>query len=146
VGLAGNLADYEFIDRNGNLVTGADVDYNGSPAGYTADPQEHIVYISKHDNQTLYDINAYTIPTATTTMTDRVRVQQMGLSIVSLSQGVPFYHAGSDLLRSKSMDRDSYNSGDWFNKLDFTYASNNWGVGLPVAGKNQKTGTSCARS
>jgi pullulanase len=119
-------------------VTGADVDYNGSPAGYTADPQEHIVYISKHDNQTLYDINAYTIPTATTTMTDRVRVQQMGLSIVSLSQGVPFYHAGSDLLRSKSMDRDSYNSGDWFNKLDFTYASNNWGVGLPVAGKNQE--------
>jgi pullulanase len=71
-------------------------------------------------------------------MTDRVRVQQVGLSIVSLSQGVPFYHAGSDMLRSKSMDRDSYNSGDWFNKLDFTYASNNWGVGLPVAGKNQE--------
>ncbi|NHZ71954.1 MAG: DUF3372 domain-containing protein, partial [Aquificales bacterium] len=107
------------------------------PAGYTADPQEHIVYISKHDNQTLYDINAYAMPTATNTMTDRVRVQQMGLSIVSLSQGVPFYHAGSDMLRSKSMDRDSYNSGDWFNTLDFTYASNNWGVGLPVAGKNQ---------
>ena len=137
VGLAGNLANYEFIDRNGNLVTGAEVDYNGQPAGYTADPQEQIVYISKHDNQTLYDINAFTMPTATTTMTDRVRVQQMGLSIVSLSQGVPFYQAGSDLLRSKSMDRDSYNSGDWFNALDFTYASNNWGVGLPVAGKNQ---------
>ena len=138
VGLAGNLADYEFIDRNGDLVTGAEVDYNGQPAGYTADPQEHIVYISKHDNQTLYDINAFAIPTATTTMTDRVRVQQMGLSIVSLSQGVPFYQAGSDLLRSKSMDRDSYNSGDWFNTLDFTYASNNWGVGLPVAGKNME--------
>jgi hypothetical protein len=46
-------------------------------------------------------------------------------------------HAGSDLLRSKSFDRDSYNSGDWFNKLDFTYQSNNYGVGLPVAGKNQ---------
>ncbi len=138
VGLAGNLAAYEFIDRNGNLVTGDEVDYNGQPAGYTADPQEHIVYISKHDNQTLYDINAYAIPTATTTMTDRVRVQQVGLSIVSLSQGVPFYQAGSDMLRSKSMDRDSYNSGDWFNKLDFTYANNNWGVGLPVAGKNQE--------
>jgi pullulanase-type alpha-1,6-glucosidase len=135
VGLAGNLADYEFVDRNGNLVTGAEVDYNGQPAGYTADPQEQIVYISKHDNQTLYDINAYASPT-TTTMSDRVRIQQMGLSIVSLSQGVPFYQAGSDLLRSKSLDRDSYNSGDWFNKLDFTYASNNWGAGLPVAGVN----------
>jgi hypothetical protein len=47
-------------------------------------------------------------------------------------------HAGSDLLRSKSFDRDSYNSGDWFNKLDFTYQSNNFGVGLPVAGKNRE--------
>ena len=41
------------------------------------------------------------------------------------------------MLRSKSMDRDSYNSGDWFNRLDFTYQDNNWGVGLPVASKNQ---------
>ena len=54
-----------------------------------------------------------------------------------LGQGVPFMHAGSDLLRSKSFDRDSYNSGDWFNKLDFSYQDNNFGVGLPVAGKNQ---------
>ena len=47
-------------------------------------------------------------------------------------------HAGSDLLRSKSFDRDSFNSGDWFNKLDFTYQDNNFGAGLPVAGKNQE--------
>jgi hypothetical protein len=46
-------------------------------------------------------------------------------------------HAGSDLLRSKSLDRDSYNSGDWFNRLDFTFQANNFGVGLPVAGVNQ---------
>ncbi len=50
----------------------------------------------------------------------------------------PFVQAGSDILRSKSLDRDSYNSGDWFNKLDFTYASNNFGVGLPVASKNEE--------
>jgi pullulanase/glycogen debranching enzyme len=41
------------------------------------------------------------------------------------------------MLRSKSMDRNSYNSGDWWNALDFTYASNNWGVGLPP-GENEK--------
>ncbi|MDX1614281.1 MAG: pullulanase-type alpha-1,6-glucosidase [Candidatus Promineifilaceae bacterium] len=135
VGMAGNLADYLFIDRQGNLVTGAEVDYNGQPAGYTADPQEDITYISKHDNQTLYDINVYKTP-VDTTMTDRVRLQYVGLSTVMLGQGVPFIHAGSDLLRSKSMDRDSFNSGDWFNKLDFSYEVNNFGVGLPVAGKN----------
>jgi pullulanase/glycogen debranching enzyme len=136
VGMAGNLADYEFIDRNGNLVTGKDVDYNGQPAGYTQDPQEDITYISKHDNQTLYDNNTYKTPVETS-MADRVRIQNVGLSTVLLGQGVPFLHAGSDLLRSKSFDRDSFNSGDWFNKLDFTYQSNNFGVGLPVASKNQ---------
>ena len=26
-------------------------------------------------------------------------------------QGIAFFHAGSDILRSKSLDRDSYNSG-----------------------------------
>lgn len=29
-----------------------------------------------------------------------------------LMQGIAFFHAGSDILRSKSLDRDSYNSGD----------------------------------
>jgi pullulanase-type alpha-1,6-glucosidase len=136
VGMAGNLAEYMFEDRNGNLVTGSEVDYNGQPAGYTQDPQEDITYISKHDNQTLYDNNTYKNPLETS-MVDRVRVQNVGLSTVLLGQGVPFMHAGSDLLRSKSFDRDSFNSGDWFNKLDFSYQENNYGVGLPVAGKNE---------
>jgi pullulanase-type alpha-1,6-glucosidase len=136
VGMAGNLADYSFIDRNGNLVTGAEVDYNGSPTGYTQDPQEDITYVSKHDNQTLFDNHVFKAPTATTTAA-RVRLQNVALSTVLLGQGVPFLHAGVDLLRSKSLDRDSYNSGDWFNRLDFTYQDNNFGVGLPVAEKNQ---------
>jgi pullulanase-type alpha-1,6-glucosidase len=136
VGLAGNLADYEFIDRNGNLVTGSQVDYNGQPAGYTADPQENIIYVSAHDNQTLFDISQYKHPLGVATA-DRARAQNVGVDVTLLAQGVPFLHAGVELLRSKSLDRDSFNSGDWFNKLDFTYQDNNWGVGLPVAGKNQ---------
>jgi pullulanase-type alpha-1,6-glucosidase len=135
VGLAGNLADYEFVDRNGDLVTGADVDYNGSPTGYTGDPQENIVYVAAHDNQTLFDISQYHNPVATL-MADRVRVQNLGVDLTVLAQGVPFLHAGEDMLRSKSLDRDSFNSGDWFNRLDFTYQDNSWGAGLPVAGKN----------
>ena len=136
LGMAGNLADYQLVDMNGNLVTGDEIDYNGQPAGYTDDPQEQIIYISKHDNQTLYDINAYKIPVSRTTG-ERVRAQIVGLSTVVLGQGVPFLHAGVDLLRSKSIDRDSYNSGDWFNRLDFTYQNSNWGSGLPRATVNQ---------
>ena len=55
-----------------------------------------------------------------------------------LGQGIPFFHAGSEMLRSKSFDRDSYNSGDWFNGIDWTYNDNNWGHGLPPADKNQE--------
>ena len=135
IGLAGNLADFEFIDRSGTLVTGSQVDYNGSPAGYTGDPQENVVYVAAHDNQTLFDINQYHNPVSTL-MADRVRVQNLGVDFTVLAQGVPFLHAGEDMLRSKSLDRDSFNSGDWFNRLDFTYQDNTWGAGLPVAGKN----------
>jgi hypothetical protein len=35
------------------------------------------------------------------------------------------------------MDRDSFNSGDWFNAVDWSLATTNWGNGLPVAEKNQ---------
>jgi len=35
------------------------------------------------------------------------------------------------------LDNNSYDSGDWFNKLDFSYQSDNWGTGLPIASQNQ---------
>lgn len=132
--LAGNLMTYTFIDRNGDLVDGTQVDYGGNPAAYTLDPQENIVYVGKHDNETLYDNNVYKTPDAD--MDTRVRMQILGLSYTMYAQGVPFFQAGTDMLRSKSLDRNSYNSGDWFNRLDWTYQTNNFGVGLPPAGDN----------
>jgi pullulanase len=128
--LAGTIKDYVLTDNHGNAVTGAQLNYNGEPAGYTLDPPDVINYISAHDNQTLFDNNQYKIPLATT-MSDRVRINNLGLAIVSLSQGIPFFHAGDDLLRSKSFDKNSYNSGDWFNQIDWTYQTNNFAVGLP---------------
>jgi pullulanase/glycogen debranching enzyme len=125
-------------------VTGKDVDYNGSPTGYTADPQENVLYVDKHDNETLYDSNAFKLPQGTP-MADRVRMQQLALSTVALGQGVAFWHAGSDMLRSKSLDRNSYNSGDHFNELDFSYQSNGFGGGLPPAPDNESKWPSCGR-
>jgi pullulanase/glycogen debranching enzyme len=136
VGLSGTLRDYSFIDASGNQTTNAQINYFGQPAGYTENPGETINYIEAHDNQTLFDLNTYKMPT-TATLSDRVRVQNLGTAINTLSQGVPFFHAGQDLLRSKSLDQNSYDSGDWFNKLDFSYQSNNFGVGLPPAPSNQ---------
>ncbi len=136
VGLTGNLSSYTFQNARGEEVSGAAVDYNGSPVGYAEAPQEVVTYVSAHDNQTLWDNNEYKHP-ADLSMDERVRAQNLGLSIVALSQGTPFFHAGSELLRSKSLDRDSYDSGDWFNKLDYSYENNNWGVGLPPAWSNE---------
>jgi len=135
LGLAGNLADYEIVDSRGNTVTGSQVLYNGAPAAYTADPQENIIYISAHDNETLFDA-IQVKASAAVTIADRVRMNNLALSLPMFSQGIPFFHAGDDILRSKSLDRNSYNSGDWFNKLDWTYTSNNWGVGLPIEGSS----------
>lgn len=135
-GMAGGLADFRFLDRGGNLKTGTTLSYSGQPAGYTQDPQESLNYVSVHDNQTLWDIMQYKYPTGRS-MADRVRSYNQSLDFVLLGQGVPLFHMGDDLLRSKSMEHDSYNSGDWFNRIDFTYQSNNWKVGLPNAGKDQ---------
>ncbi len=134
--LAGNLADYEITRANGDLVPGNLALYGKVPAGYTADPQENIVYASAHDNQTLFDAIQLKAP-AETTLADRIRMNNLALSMVMFSQGIPFFHAGDDILRSKSLDPNSYNSGDWYNKLDLTYTSNNWGVGLPLEGAGQ---------
>ena len=34
------------------------------------------------------------------------------------------------------MEHDSYDSGDWFNRIDWTGASNGWKSGLPNSGKD----------
>ena len=136
LGLAGNLASYELIRADGNKVPGRLISYNGSPAGYTSDPQENIVYVSAHDNQTIFDA-VQVKASADATLADRIRMNNLALSLVMFSQGVPFFHAGDEILRSKSFNPNSYNSGDWYNKLDWTYESDNFGVGLPLEGTGQ---------
>jgi pullulanase len=136
VGLTGSLKEYLLLDHRGYALLGAEIDYNGAPTGYTMDPQENIVYADKHDNQTLFDVVQFAAP-ADAAIAERAEMAQLGHAIVLLSQGVPFQQAGTEMLRSKSFDRDSYNSGDWFNFLDFTYQDNGFGRGLPIAEKNE---------
>jgi len=131
IGMAGNLAAYRFIDHTGREMRGGMFE----SVGFAADPAEAVNYCSAHDNETFFDKIQYSA-SPSSTLDDRVRMQKIGLSIVALGQGIPFFHAGSDMLRSKSMEADSYNAGDWFNVLDWSYQSNNYAVGLPSAEKN----------
>jgi pullulanase-type alpha-1,6-glucosidase len=136
ISLAGCLQNYEIVRGSGDRVPAHWIQHNGSGAGYTLDPQENVVYVSAHDNETLWDILQIKL-FAQTTLAERVRMNNLALSLVAFSQGVPFFHAGDDFLRSKSLDRNSYNSGDWFNKIDWTFETNNWGVGLPSEGRDK---------
>ncbi|GAA3752084.1 pullulanase-type alpha-1,6-glucosidase [Terriglobus aquaticus] len=135
VGLTGNLRDYKFTDSTGNQNTGGGLDYQGQPTGYTASPVEAVNYVSVHDNQDIFD--AIQVKAATTEpAATRARRQVLAMSLVELGQGIPFFQAGDDLLRSKSLDQNSYDSGDWFNKIDWTGQGNNWGIGLPIQSQN----------
>lgn len=136
IGMAGTLKDFVLKDYLGNTGKASQVSWNGQPAGYADDPADIINYVSKHDNESLWDKLQFQLP-ATVTIDDRVRIHNIALAIPLLSQGIPFLQMGDDLLRSKSMDRNSYNAGDWFNFVDFSKQSNNWNVGLPLAQDNQ---------
>lgn len=130
LGLAGSVRTYPLETCRDQVVELQAIDYGGQPAGYAAEPAEVVNYVENHDNQTLFDICAYRLPQGTSTA-DRARVQMLGAAIVAFSQGVAYFHAGIDTLRSKSFDRNSYDSGDWFNRLDWTYMDNGFGAGAP---------------
>ncbi|MEU7090192.1 pullulanase-type alpha-1,6-glucosidase, partial [Streptomyces achromogenes] len=137
VGLTGNLAKYRFTDTGGNEVSGAQVDYNGAPAGYADAPGDALAYVDAHDNESLFDALAYKLPKGTSAG-DRARMQVVAMATAALSQGPALSQAGSDLLRSKSLDRNSFDSGDWFNAIHWDCADGNgFGRGLPPAADNQ---------
>ncbi|XP_057798859.1 pullulanase 1, chloroplastic isoform X2 [Salvia miltiorrhiza] len=138
VGMAANLKDYVLTNHEEQEVKGCEVSmHDGVPVAYASSPIETVNYVSAHDNETLFDIVSLKTP-VNISLDARCRMNHLATSIVALSQGIPFFHAGDEILRSKSLDRDSYNSGDWFNRLDFSYNSNNWGVGLPPKEKNER--------
>ena len=138
LGLAGNLRDYAFETSDGTVRTGEQVDYNGRPAGYADSPEEVVTYVDAHDNETIFDALTLKLP-ADTPMADRVRMNTLALSTTALAQTPSFWHAGADLLRSKSLDRNSYNSGDWFNEVDWSGQESTFGRGLPPAADNEAT-------
>ncbi|MFE9770348.1 pullulanase-type alpha-1,6-glucosidase [Streptomyces sp. NPDC005931] len=137
VGLSGNLAAYTFTDTSGKEVKGSQVDYNGSPAGYADAPGDALAYADAHDNESLFDALAFKLP-KDTSAADRARMQVLAMATATLSQGPALSQAGTDLLRSKSLDRNSYDSGDWFNAIHWNCADGNgFGRGLPPAADNE---------
>jgi pullulanase len=102
-----------------------------TPVSPPASPQpgEVVNYVENHDNQTCSTSTPSSCPPH---LRRRPRPRAgAGPGADSFSQGIAYFHAGIEMLRSKSMDRNSYDSGDWFNRLDWRFEDNHWGSGLP---------------
>ncbi|MCC6930974.1 MAG: DUF3372 domain-containing protein [Gemmatimonadaceae bacterium] len=136
IGLAGTLRDAQLQGSDGVTRAMSAYEYAGQPAGYAQEPGEVVNYVENHDNLTLFDLGALRLPRGTS-REERARVQLLGIAFVALSQGIAYLHAGIEILRSKSLDKDSFDSGDWFNRLDWSLTSNGFGSGLPPAHRSE---------
>jgi len=87
---------------------------------WACSPPQSINYISCHDNHTLFDRLSMSLPKAS--KEDISRRCRLGAAFTLLAQGVPFFLAGEEMLRSKPLgkglfDENSYHSPDSVNAI-----------------------------
>lgn len=124
--LRGSVFDY----RAKGFLSGEPIDieqlarcFKGRP-GWTKDPAQVINYISCHDNHTLYDRIHVALPQAS--RQELIQWNNLGAAFCLLSQGVPFFQAGEEMLRSKPTrsgvpEHNSYKSSDRVNSLKWEH-------------------------
>lgn len=81
-------------------------------------PKSNVNYVEAHDNLTLWDKLYLSMPKADEA--ERERCARLCAALVLLSQGIPFFQGGQELLRSKpdgsgGFDHNSYRSPDSVN-------------------------------
>jgi pullulanase, type I len=97
------------------------VDYskgNNSKFAYASSPRQIINYVSCHDDLTLTDKLAKSMPGASEG--ERQRAARLAQTIVFTSQGTPFMFAGEEVFRNKKGVHNSYKSPDSVNAIDWT--------------------------
>ncbi len=115
-----------FISDALGFVTGAtglneelDCSFRGLPY-WCSDPKQSVNYVSCHDNNTLMDRISLAVPEAS--FADRARMSRLAAAFSLLSQGIPFFQAGEEMLRSKPDSKggyveNSYRSSDRINSI-----------------------------
>lgn len=107
------------ITKLHDVLTGVvgSISFSNSHIGFAREPYESINYISSHDNLTFYD----KLRKSTNFNYDGLeKITRVGLAIIMFSFGIPFMQAGSELLRSKQMNHNSYNAADIVNSIDWS--------------------------
>ncbi len=96
---------------------------NFSQGGWAAEPWQSVSYVSCHDNHTLYDKLKLSCKGAREEEIKKMHMLANG--IVLTSQGIPFLHAGVELMRSKGGEHNSYNLPDSVNRIDWNLKTKN---------------------
>jgi pullulanase len=102
------------------------VDYskgNNSKFAYASSPTQIINYVSCHDDLTLTDKLAKSMPSSTEA--ERQRAARLAQTIVFTSQGTPFMFAGEEVFRDKKGVHNSYKSPDSINAIDWSLLNTN---------------------
>lgn len=121
-------------DNNGNtkgFVNGGDrlekeikkgivgsISYNEELLGFCDEPVETINYVSCHDNLTLFD--KFEKSCSENSVEERERMNRLAISIILTSQGIPFIQGGTEFLRTKKGNNNSYNAGDKINNIEWS--------------------------
>lgn len=102
--------------------------YSNSP--WASEPTQTVNYTSAHDNLTLWD--KLTLSCSNESREDRIRMNLLAAAIILTCQGIPFFQAGEEFLRSKPIneektlfDENSYCSSDSVNSLKWDLITTN---------------------
>ena len=97
------------------------IDYskvNYSGYAWAAYPWHCVNYAASHDNLTLYDKLMASRPDLKES--DYIRLVNLAAAIVLTSQGIPFFMLGTDMMRTKNGEHNSYNLPDEINQIDWS--------------------------
>jgi pullulanase/glycogen debranching enzyme len=114
-------------DREAEILRGL----RGSVDDFTACANESINYVTAHDNLNLWDKIAFSLGAEDLANApysllengkplmeqDAVRASVLANGIIFTSQGIPFFQAGDEMLRTKFGDPNSYASPDEINRI-----------------------------
>lgn len=91
------------------------VDYSPKHWGLLKNTDESINYYNCHDNLIIQD----KIMLSVQDPKNILAVNKLAFSILIFSQGIPFFHAGNEFMRSKNYIANSYNAGTSANAVDW---------------------------
>ena len=91
---------------------------NYSDYAWAKEPSQCINYVSCHDNHTLLDRLINSNPGEPES--ELIKMHKLANTIILTSQGVPFLHAGVEMLRTKQGVENSFKSPDSINQIDWS--------------------------